>query len=322
MYCAFNIGAIEKSVFTERRAKIDQHGQEGHIYELKSPDGIHFGYYNVTGKNTGVVAIANQSPYLQLSFNISGVKSYNTHTGQTLLSFEGNQYNLLYLNRQEIQLTWHPDEKLETFELGLSLSLLQELLPGEHPLYTQLFSSQQPGTTGPVSSYNLPLPATIRTILYDMLNCQLPTSLKQMYIKAKVIELLALHAVQHDEAPALASRSNQYLKRSEIEKMHLVKSIIHDRFAEPCTLIDLAHQVGTNETYLKQHFKQVFGDTVFGYMQQIKMNAARDMLMDGKSVQEVAGKMGYKHAAHFTRAFKKHLGYQPRKIKQSDVVVI
>lgn len=320
MYCAFNIGAIEKSVLTERRAKIDQHGQEGHLYELKSPDGIQFGYYHVTAKKTGVIAIANQCPFLQLSFNISGSKSYHTSSGQPLLLFHGNQYNLLYLDRQEIQLSWRPDEKLETFEIGLSLGLLQELLPGEHPLYNQLFSSHIPGMTGPVSNFNLPLPVAIRTILYDMLNCQLPPSPKQMYFKAKVIELLALHAVQQQEAPALSTKQSQYLKKSAIEKMHLVKNIIHARFAEPCTLIDLAHQVGTNETYLKQHFKQVFGDTVFGYMQQIKMNAARDMLMDGKSVQEVAGKMGYKHAAHFTRAFKKYVGYQPGRLK--DVAVI
>lgn len=319
MYCAFNMGAIE-SVLTERRATINKNGQEGHIYELKSPDGIHFGYYNVTGKNPGMVTISNQCPFLQLSFNITGVKSYNIAAGaQPLLSFHSNQYNLLYLNRQEIHLTWHPGQQLETFEIGLSLPLLRALLPEEHPLYPQLFSEQALTNARPVSSQNLPLPAAIRNILYDMLHCQLPASLKQMYIKAKVIELLALHAVQQEEAP---EKHTHYLKKAEIEKMHLVKNIIHEKFDQPCTLIDLAHQVGTNETYLKQHFKQVFGDTVFGYMQQIKMKAARDMLMDGKSVQEVAGRMGYKHAAHFTRAFKKHVGYQPRKIKQADMAAI
>lgn len=322
MYCAFNM-ATTATVLTERRATINKNGQEGHLYELTSPDGIHFGYYNVTGDKTGMVTISNQCPFLQLSFNITGVKSYNTAAGaQTLLSFHSNQYNLLYLNRQDIHLTWHPGQQLETFEIGLSLPFLQALLPGEHPLYPLLFSEQALTNARPVNSQNLPLPGTIRNILYDMLHCQLPTSLKQMYIKAKVIELLAVHAAHQEEMPSLPDKQTQYLKKSEIEKMHLVKNIIHEKYDQPCTLIDLAHQVGTNETYLKQHFKQVFGDTVFGYMQQIKMKAARDMLLNGKSVQEVAGKMGYKHAAHFTRAFKKHVGYQPRKIKEADLAAI
>ena len=230
----------------------------------------------------------------------------------------------MYLNQQKIQLTWHPGERLETFEVGLSLDLLHQLLPLQHTLYSRLIKSRERNIAAPINTYNLPLPASIRQILFDILHCQLTPVFKQMYIKAKIIELLALQSEHYEDLLVNNDReyNGHYLKKSEIEKMHLVKDIIHEKFDQPCSLIDLAHQVGTNETYLKQHFKKVFGDTVFGYLQQVKMNKAKDMLLNGKTVQEVAGKMGYKHAAHFTRAFKKHIGYQPRKIKQFDRIIL
>ena len=46
------------------------------------------------------------------------------------------------------------------------------------------------------------------------------------------------------------------------------------------------------------------------------MAHARELLAQGKQVSEVAYLTGYKHTAHFTRAFKKHFGFSPGKMKQ------
>jgi len=46
------------------------------------------------------------------------------------------------------------------------------------------------------------------------------------------------------------------------------------------------------------------------------MKEAREMLVYGKSVLKPAGKVGYKHAAHFTCVFRKHQDYQPGKLEQ------
>ncbi len=84
----------------------------------------------------------------------------------------------------------------------------------------------------------------------------------------------------------------------------------------PCSLIDLAHQVGTNDAYLKKHFKEVFGTTVFGYLHDAKMREARKMLLEDKTVTEVAYHTGYRYVAHFTRAFKKYFGVTPNQVRK------
>jgi AraC-like DNA-binding protein len=101
-----------------------------------------------------------------------------------------------------------------------------------------------------------------------------------------------------------------------IKKMHMAREIIASNLARPCSIIDLAQQVGTNDCYLKKNFKQVFGTTIYGYLQKERMEKSKDLILAGnKKIAEVARIAGYKHASHFTTAFKKYFGYSPNKIR-------
>lgn len=109
------------------------------------------------------------------------------------------------------------------------------------------------------------------------------------------------------------------LKAGEIEKMVEVKNILISNWAFPLSLKELAHKVGTNEFHLKKHFKMVFGSTVFKYLYQYKMERAKEMLtLQDLSIGEIAQKLGFKHATHFTASFKKHVGFLPRQYKTRD----
>jgi len=46
------------------------------------------------------------------------------------------------------------------------------------------------------------------------------------------------------------------------------------------------------------------------------MEKARQLLTAGDmKIAEVAHTLGYKHATHFTAAFKKHVGFLPNKVR-------
>lgn len=314
--CAFDIHGW--SSLRERKKTLSSNGHNGYLYEVSSPEGIHLGYYNLRSSQAGKVVIANQQPFLQLSYTISGNKSYHIDSGHTMLaSFEKQQYNYLFFPQQEIHLNWHANEPLETFELGVSPQLMTNFLPEEHPLYAIFHQSMEHNTPASLSKEHLPLQAGISTILYDMLNCPLDGRYKQLYIKAKTMELLAIQLKQYEQMLGIRQDANvRTLKKEDIDRMYLARDIIISNINSPCTLIDLAHQVGTNDAYLKSHFKLVFGTTVYGYLQGIKMTHARELLAQGKNVSEVAYLSGYKHTAHFTRAFKKHFGFAPGIMKR------
>ncbi|WP_256441273.1 helix-turn-helix transcriptional regulator [Chitinophaga sp. HK235] len=71
-----------------------------------------------------------------------------------------------------------------------------------------------------------------------------------------------------------------------------------------------------NDFKLKKGFKEMFGNTVFGYMNQVRMEKAKLLLLEGKnSIADISFTVGYKNPQHFTAAFKKHFGYLPSELK-------
>lgn len=84
-----------------------------------------------------------------------------------------------------------------------------------------------------------------------------------------------------------------------------------------CSLIELAHHVGTNEFTLKKGFKELFGTTVFGFWTDAKMNQAKLMITEqDMSISEVSDSIGYKNPRHFSAAFKRKFGVIPSQFKK------
>src|SRR5690606_41294996 len=88
-----------------------------------------------------------------------------------------------------------------------------------------------------------------------------------------------------------------------------------DNHTQPTSIMYLSRLVGTNECNLKNNFKAVFGNTVYGYAKQARMEKAHKLLTtQSRKVSEVAQLVGYRHASHFTAAFKQYFGYTPNHV--------
>jgi AraC-like DNA-binding protein len=172
--------------------------------------------------------------------------------------------------------------------------------------------TEKRGDLSKLFATNLYLRPKLRTIVEEIVTCAFEGHLKLLFTKAKVIELLSLQFSQYEE-PA---RCNIALNTVEIEKMISVKHLIEQHFDQTHSIAALARKVGTNEQYLKRHFKMLFGNTVFGHILSCRMQKAKSLLVSGNyKVAEIAEKVGYKHATHFTSAFKKFFGYLPQTLK-------
>lgn len=320
MFCSFDIYQTDNSPVKERRRSVNKPGHSGIVHELSSPDGINLGYYNVTSTVPGKVIIENTNPFIQLTYTISGNKSYEVNNGKNRLSsFKKKEYNYLFLTKEHVHLNWQPKERLEIFELGISPELMLQHLPKEHPFYALLHRSIEKNEPTPMSKSNLSLHTESNNILYKMVNCPLDGRYKQLYIKSKLGELLSIELDAFEQSLAAGRGKDEkpgVLRSIDVERMHHARDIIVSNLQSPCSLIDLAHQVGTNDAYLKRHFKEVFGTTVFGYLHLIKMDQAKELLESGVSITTVTNLIGYKHVSHFNRAFKKHFGVGPGKIRK------
>lgn len=157
---------------------------------------------------------------------------------------------------------------------------------------------------------------SIAIVLNQMFNYSMNPSIKNLYFTGKTFELLSLFFNRKEDqnienCPFLSDEE-------EVVKIKKAKDLIISKMSEPPTLQELADAVGINIKKLKLGFKQIYGDTVFGFLFDYKMEYARKLLDNGNyNVNEVGLKIGYSSASHFIAAFKKKFGTTPKKYLMS-----
>ncbi|MDD2545461.1 MAG: response regulator [Burkholderiaceae bacterium] len=81
-------------------------------------------------------------------------------------------------------------------------------------------------------------------------------------------------------------------------------------------LNELARMVGTNARRLNEAFKRCVGVTVFEYLREERMKAARTLLAKtALEVQDVALELGFTSGANFSTAFKERFGLSPTQFR-------
>ncbi len=135
--------------------------------------------------------------------------------------------------------------------------------------------------------------------------------LRKLYLEGKILELIALRLAQLcDVEPARACAA---LTRRQVERLHEARALIAARMAAPPSLRELSREVALSTTLLKRGFRQLFGETVFEHLRNLRLDQARLMLADrDTSVKEVAHTVGYASLSHFARAFGERFGANPR----------
>ena len=83
---------------------------------------------------------------------------------------------------------------------------------------------------------------------------------------------------------------------------------------DPPTIKVLAEEVEMSEYQLKLGFKNIYGATIYGYLNNYKLNQGMVMLDSGEyKVKDAAYALGYVNPSHFIAAFKKKFGVTPKK---------
>lgn len=158
--------------------------------------------------------------------------------------------------------------------------------------------------------------ASLAVVLHQLFQFNLHPVVKPLYFKAKAYEILSLffnisQGMDMEQCPFLVDEEN-------VLKIKKAKNIIITRVAEPPTLQELASEINLPINKLKEGFKQVYGEPVFSFLFNYKMEIARQLLATGShNVNEVGLKIGYSTASHFIAAFKKKYGVTPKKFLMS-----
>jgi len=159
------------------------------------------------------------------------------------------------------------------------------------------------------------IPSHLYVVLNQLFTISLSANAEKLYYHGKVLELLGLYFSEKKTD----TESCPFLNDQEtVRKIKHAKEYILKHMETPPSLKELAKIAGLNEYQLKVGFKEIYGNTVFGYLTNHKLDHSRVLLDTARfQVNEVAYQIGYNNPSHFIAAFKKKFGITPKKYLMS-----
>jgi len=158
------------------------------------------------------------------------------------------------------------------------------------------------------------IPGNLSVPLHQMMQFNLGHHFRNMYFNGKVLEIFSIYfsnAATDDDAELECP----FLDNPEdIKCIRKAKQILLNKMTDPPTISQLAKQSGINEFKLKNGFKDIYGNTIYGYLNEHRMQQAI-LLLEQRShtINEVAYAIGYNKPSNFIAAFKKKYGVTPKK---------
>ena len=269
--------------------------------------------YSNFEKNSEDILFSTDINFIQFHFCLEGKISFRYNNGSYTLDLKENNSLILFNPSTNLPI----DATLQKNTRYLSLLITIKKF---HGLFSELtddisFLSQE----NSVKKYykeNIISPQ-ISIILNQIINEKLSENVKNLYLKGKIFELLGIYFNESndlniEQCPFLADEKN-------VVKIKMAKEIIIKNFENPPSLKELSTEVEIPLKNLKTGFKQIYGNTVFGFLTDYKMNTASKMLSSRSfNVNEVSTHLGYSSSSHFINVFKKKFGITPKKYLSSN----
>jgi AraC-like DNA-binding protein len=218
-------------------------------------------------------------------------------------------YNLVFMRGLTSHHLLYGPEDFHFFQIAFTPARFLELIASSAVLtekYTRILAEEdlfilkgtRKGTQARITPPLMQALDALRHIDYN-------NPLAEMLAEALIMSII-VHVHAPDEAPQ---------EPREARLVREVKTYLEENYLESHPIKQLSRQFGINEFDLKRKFKARYNQTIFSYVQQLRMEKAKEGLLAGKSIKEVAFEIGYEHPHHFSTAFRKWYNIPPSRLK-------
>ena len=154
----------------------------------------------------------------------------------------------------------------------------------------------------------------VRYIAMEAVTALIQSGRDPSAVKPSMDEILSAHSTE--QMADLIDRHAHYLadeaRRGGEDAIETLLAAVHQRYNEPLTLDALARSVYMTPSYVSFLFRQRTGTTLIKYITEYRLSRAEEMLRQGgKSVTEVAQRVGYDNISYFGSLFKTRFGVSP-----------
>lgn len=267
---------------------------------------IWYNTYQLPHQDT--ITITDDFPVIRIPFMIRNSFHYQPK-GLPDWWMHESSFAIYYNSKGQTKLRFDKNRLYSSFELCITPELLRPMA-AHFPLAAALLDRAE--KNGPALAGTAPLVATpaMMAIIKDILNNTYSGPLRQLYLDAKVNELLlmALHRAINYKVPAAVK-----LSEDEVETIYDLKAFLLKQLDRSYSVEQLAKRRGLTAHKLKRGFLKIYGAGIFEYLLEARMERAGALLHETHiPVEQIARLTGYKNMANFSVVFKKYFGFPPR----------
>ncbi len=283
-------------------------------YQVKDDLSILQGGYNLNEDIT--IYGKGESPLLEMHFNLSDQDIYyqNNSVNRILAPAMSSNITALSAEENKARISFNKDHSYHTFDVHLPLSIFANYA-GESKIMDRFLHAIEHNLSAKLSPHEIKVTPKIYSTIQAIRNCTFEGLTKKIYLESKVYELIAyLHESSEN------NHTQHPLSPADEERIKYAAVLIRENLDSPFTIMELARKLGINQTKLKSGFKSIFGSTVFGYLQETRMEMARKHLLDTNlTIQQISTLSGYKSISNFSTAFKQTYGYSPNRLRGKTI---
>lgn len=153
-------------------------------------------------------------------------------------------------------------------------------------------------------SFNEPVRIEIENLLHKLVNLQQSDdSFATERSHIVLLELMLLIYIQCQQ-PLQETKQNHHVSTKETHVQNII-TYIEEHYQQDVSLQHIQQALHLNKFYLSKSFKEVTGTTIFQYMLERRIYAAKVLLINKSStITDISYEVGFKHPAHFSRSFK------------------
>ncbi|NII25821.1 helix-turn-helix transcriptional regulator [Pseudoflavitalea sp. X16] len=105
------------------------------------------------------------------------------------------------------------------------------------------------------------------------------------------------------------------LNETDIERVKQAALMMQESPKLHFTIVQWAAKLRMPEKRLKRAFREVHGKGLYTYLRELRMEKAKQMLLEDIPIKAIIKTIGYKSEGNFSKAFRKTSGESPREWK-------
>ncbi|MTG97177.1 helix-turn-helix domain-containing protein [Myroides sp. BIT-d1] len=283
-----------------------------HIFD--SADIVIRQYYLKYTQNYALHYVFEEIEYVELSF------FFGKHIVRDVINGIPNMYlpfhcYLTYLSTGSIaDVIFEKDAIYEHLDIYLPLEFFNEWSQHDETIIEFTTAIKNDQTCRLIK--DIKVTQELLVLLNEIKTCSYKGIAKEVYIKGKVLEVISVLLHEKEEGRVECSKLQLGVKLTIEDELVLsnIKDFIDHNYREFYTTEELSKLFFINEYKLKRGFKHLYNFGLFEYAQHRRMNIAIKKLEEAHhTIAEIAFDLGYSSSVTFSKAFKKHFGYSPKR---------